>query len=122
MPLTFLIDEQLRGALLSAFLQHNAAGSYPVDVVEVGGPPDLPRGTTDPNILLWTERTGRVLIARDKRTLPGHLANHLQLGHHSPGILLLRRGYTISEFVDLLVIAAYTTDPLSIRDRYEYFP
>ncbi len=91
-------------------------------MVQVGDPAVLPRGTLDPDVLLWTEQAGRVLVSRDKRTLPGHLANHLQSGRHSPGIYVLRGRKTVREFVDLLIIAAYTTDPLLIRDQIESIP
>src|SRR5262249_44220680 len=110
------------GPLLRALRQHPTAATHPVDVVQVGEPVDLPLGTPDPDVLLWAERTGRVLVTRDKRTMPGFLANHLQAGRHSPGIYVFRRRLTIPEIVDLLVIAAYTTDPLLIRDRYEFIP
>ncbi|SRR5260370_30567213 len=122
MVLSYLVDEQLRGALFRALLRHNAAGSYPVDVVQAGDPADLPRGTPDPDVLLWAEQGGRVLVSRDKKTLPAHLANHLQSGRHSLGIFVLRGRLALREFVDLLVIAAYTTDPLLIRDRIEFIP
>jgi hypothetical protein len=122
MALDYVFDEHLRGPLFRALLQHNAAGSHVVDVVRVGDPADLPLGTKDPDVLIWAERAGRVLVSIDKRTMPGHLAAHLQTGRHSPGIFLVRPGYTIPVLVDLLVIAAYTTDPLLIRDRYEFIP
>ena len=122
MALTYVLDEQLRGPLLRALRQHPGVATHPVDVVQVGDPVDLPLGTPDVEVLLWAERCGRVLVTRDKRTMPGHLAAHLQSGRHSPGVYVLRRWLTMSVLVDLLVIAAYTTDPLLIRDRIEFIP
>ena len=92
MALTFLLDEQLRGTLFRAIRHHNARGGWPIDAVQVGDPPDLPRRSTDPNILLWAERENRILISRDFRTMPGHFRDHLLAGRHSPGLLLLTRG------------------------------
>ena len=99
MALTYVLDEQLRGPLWRALQQHNAGGVDVVDVVRVGDPPDLPLGTPDPDLLLWAEGTGRVLVTMDWNTMPGHLALHLQNGHHSPGIILLRPGHTLPQLV-----------------------
>src|SRR4051794_35399330 len=92
MPLRYALDEQLRGPLWNAVQAHNAAGIDPIDVVQVGDPADLPCGTPDPVILLGAEREGRLLVTRDVSTVPGHLAAHLAAGHHSPGVLIVRRG------------------------------
>jgi hypothetical protein len=122
MPMSYVLDEHLRGPLWRAIQQHNAAGAYPIDVVRVGDPPDLPLGSVDPDILLWAEREGRVLVTRDQGTMPTHLANHLQAGHHSPGIFLLRRNWTPRAVVDHLTLAAYAGDPGAMQDRIDFIP
>jgi hypothetical protein len=91
MALGYPLDEHLRGVLWRAIQRHNAQGVNVLDVVRVGDPADLPLGSADPALLLWAEQHGRILISRDERTLPAHLATHLQAGHHSPGIFILRR-------------------------------
>jgi hypothetical protein len=48
MALRYVLDENLRGRLWSAFQRHNAAGVDRVDVTRVGDPLDLPLGTADP--------------------------------------------------------------------------
>jgi hypothetical protein len=73
MPLRFLFDENLRGALWTATLQHNAVGVNPLEAVCVGDSLDLPLGASDPDVLLWSERETRVLVTLDKTTMPGHL-------------------------------------------------
>jgi hypothetical protein len=62
-PLRYLLDENLRGRLWQAIGVHNQTGAYPIDVVRVGDPPDLPLGSLDPDILLWAEREGRILVS-----------------------------------------------------------
>src|SRR5437867_1199230 len=92
MALRYLLDENLRGGpLWTAIQQHNSAGIDPIDVTQVGDPPDLPLGTLDPEILLWCEREDRVLVSLDTGTLPVHLSKHLQASHRSPGVFILRR-------------------------------
>jgi hypothetical protein len=83
--LRFLLDEHLRGVLWLAIIRHNAQGGLPIDAVRVGDPPDLPLGSSDPEILRWAEREGRILLTQDVHTMPGFLAQHLQAGNHSPG-------------------------------------
>jgi hypothetical protein len=108
--------------LWRALQQHNAGGTYPIDVFRVGDPADLPLGSLDPDNLLWAERNGCVVVSFDKGTMPVHVASHLQAGHHSPGVYLVRKNATIPRVVDFLVISAYTTDPALLRDHYEYIP
>jgi hypothetical protein len=120
-PLRYLLDEHLRGPLGRAMEQHNAAGGSAIDAVRVGDRPDLPLGSGDPELLRWAEREGRILVSWDKRSLPGHLARHLQAGHHVPGIFLLREHFTIPQVLAYLVQAA-ATDPLGWQDRIAYIP
>jgi hypothetical protein len=123
MPLSYVVDEHLRGGgLWQAIGQHNARGIYPLDAVRVGDPPDLPSGSTDPVILLWAEREGRILVTRDENTIPGHLASHLQAGRHSPGVFMLRPRCTIRQVLDALVLIASAGDPAYYRDRIEHIP
>ena len=122
MPLTYVLDEHLRRILGDAIQQHNAKGVDPIDVTQVGDPVDLPLGSSDPNILLWAEKEGRVVVTRDRRTMPGHLATHLQAGHHCAGLFIVRAPATITQVVDYLVLAAHAADPMALQDRYEYIP
>jgi hypothetical protein len=123
MPLRFLLDEHLRGgSLWYAIQRHNVGSGYPIDTVRVGDPPNLPLGSTDATILQWGENEGRILISRDLRTLPGHLAIHLQTGHHSPGLLSIRRGSTITQLLFYLELAAYAADPAAYQDLITYIP
>ncbi len=123
MPVRYLLDEHLRGgALWQAIKQHNARGTDPLDVVRLGDPSDLPLGTLDPDILLWAERQGRVFISLDKKTLARHLRLHLQAGHHSPGVFIIRAGSTVAQVMLFLTLAAYAGDPASFHDRIEHIP
>ena len=122
MPLRFVLDENQRGLLWRAVVRHNEAGVYPLDAVRVGDPTDLPLGSTDPDILLWSEREDRILISFDKTTLAGHLADHLQSGHHSPGVYMLRRGSRLSPVVAHLALVAYASDAWEWQDRIEFIP
>src|SRR5262245_45686535 len=120
MALCFLLDEHLRGPLWQAIQQHNAAGLNVLDVLRVGDPPAPPLGTADPDLLLWGEAHGRILVSEDKRTMPLHFKLHFQAGHHIPGLLLLLRGWTIPAVIDALVLRDQTVDPQDMVDKVEY--
>lgn len=120
--LRFVLDEQLRGPLWKAIRGHNARGLFPIDAVRVGNPPGLPTGTNDPDILLWAEQEGRILVSADRKTLPGHLTTFLQAGHQSPGIFAIRRGAPLDSIVDYLAMAAHGSEPYEWQDRIEYIP
>jgi hypothetical protein len=91
MPIRFLLDENLPVRLWSAIVRQNPPGLAPIDVIRVGDPPDLPLGTQDPDILIWAEGEGRILVSEDLNTLPLFLDDHLRAGRHSPGIFLIRQ-------------------------------
>ncbi len=97
MPIRFLFDENLPGRLSSAVVRHNARGIHPLDVVQVGEPSDLPRGSQDPDVLIWAEGADRILVSHDLSTLPDFLADHQRAGRHSPGIFLIRHGATFAK-------------------------
>src|ERR1700693_2707274 len=59
--------------------------------------------------MLWGEREDRILVSFDKTTLAGQLANHLQAGHHAPGVSMLRRGSRLSQVVAHLALVAYAS-------------
>ncbi len=122
MALCFFLDEHLRGPMWRAIQQHNAAGIDVLDVLRVGDPPAPPLGTADPDLLLWGEAHARVLLTRDQKTMPGHLADHLQAGRHSPGVFVLRRNWTMSLVLGALVLHDQAGDPHHYVDRIEFIP
>jgi hypothetical protein len=122
MPSRYLLDEHLRGLLWHAVQQHNARGVDPIDVLRVGDPPDLPLGSIDPDILVWAEREGRVVLTFDRRTMPVHLTNHLKAGRHSPGVFVIRPLFPLPQVVDELALHAHAGDPLAYQDRVTFIP
>src|SRR5947209_2535283 len=120
--LLFLLDEHLRGPLWLAILRHNAQGGLPIDAVRVGDPSDPPLGSDDPTILLWAEREGRILLTEDVHTMPGHLAGHLQAGHHSPGVFVVSVGCSIGQLVSWLEFIAHAGEPADYADTITYVP
>src|SRR4051794_37277699 len=105
MALCFLLDEHLRGTLWQAMGQHNARGGDVLDVLRVGDPPAPPLGTADPDLLLWCEANGRVLVSEDRKPMPVHLRAHFLAGRHVAGVFLLKPGVSIPVVIAFLILA-----------------
>ena len=84
--------------------------------------PTCPWDRSDPQILDWAERAGRILLSFDRNTMPDYLARHLAEGRHSPGVFIIRLPITIPEIINTLVLYSYASDADEWRDRLEYIP
>lgn len=79
-------------------------------------------GTLDPEILAWCEEHDFLLVTGNRRSMPGHLQDHLAAQRHIPGILVVRRRATMSEVIEALLLIAGAALPEEFRDRIEYIP
>ncbi len=122
MPLAFLLDEHLRGPLWKAIQRHNNRSEYSIDAVRVGDPPDLPRRSADPEILLWAERENRILITLDAKTIPNHLVEHLKAGRHSPGVFIIRQATSLARVLSFVEAAAHASEAHEWRDSIHCVP
>lgn len=122
MALRYLIDENLRGPLWSAITRANARRAIPLEIACVGEENDLPIGMPDPDLLLWTEQHGFVLISHDVRTMPGHFAAHLGSGHHSPGVFLVALPASIPAILESLFYYADESEEGAWNDRILFIP
>ena|SRR5437868_12569356 len=120
MPLRFLVDENLRGPLWQAILRHNNRTDFAIDAVRVGDEKAPPLSASDTDLLLWAEHEDRIVISVDRSTMPMHFSDHLQAGHDSPGLILLRKSARIAQVVEFLSLAAHASEPEEWQNRIEY--
>jgi hypothetical protein len=118
----FLLDENLRGPLWDAIDRHNQLRNVRIDALRLGDEGTPPLGSIDPDILIWCAAAGRILVSVDKQTLPGHLADHLAAGLHSPGLFLIRPEQSIRAVVQFLALASVASDAAEWRDAFTYIP
>jgi hypothetical protein len=85
-------------------------------------PRHLPSPPEIPTCWPGTELEGRILITRDRATIPDHLRAHLDAGRHSPGIFAVRRAASIAAVLEYLVLAAYASASEEWRDQIQYIP
>ena len=118
MSLKYLFDENVAPEYARKLRRRN-----PGLVVRMVGEPATPaRGTLDPEILVWCEATGFVLVTNNRRSMPVHLAGHIAQGQHIPGILILNPSLSIAETLDELVVIAGASFENEYQDRIEYLP
>jgi hypothetical protein len=114
----YLIDENL-----PSLYEDQLKRYFPeLRVLMIGNPNTPPRGTLDPEILLWCEYYNFILVTNNRRSMPIHLAEHLAQNHHIPGIFVLRRKFTIGEIINDLILIAQVGEAKDYKNRITHIP
>lgn len=124
MPLALLIDEDTRsGALWDAIERHNAENpEEPIDAIRVGDPGAPALGTLDPEVIAWAARAGRIVVSRDANTLIAEHVDFVDRGFETPGVLIVRKGHSIPELVEYLVLICNVGRPEEFACRSLFIP
>ena len=93
-----------------------------LEVLAVGDSDAPPLRASDTAILTWIEQNNYILVSWDKRTLPGHLADHFDTGGHVPGVLLIRRGTSLGQIIETLYLVWVASEAEEYYDRLDYIP
>jgi hypothetical protein len=117
MPIQFLIDEDMPRAVYHAIVRHNQKTRDTIDAMYVGQLNAPPKGTQDPDLLIWAEETRRLLVSYDKRTLPKNFATHLVAGRHVPGIFLFKLHHSFPFIAEFLATVTHASSPDEWIDR-----
>jgi len=104
-PPRFLLDEHVPHAVQSQLL-----------------PLAPPKGTLDPDILAWIEKTGYILVTANRHTIPEHVQAHYAAGHHIPGVLLLRPGARLGQIIEQLYLLWAASNAKEYADKFLYLP
>jgi Domain of unknown function (DUF5615) len=81
-----------------------------------------PKGTLDPEILIWCEEHGFILVTNNRTSMPPHLTDHLAEGRHVPGIFIMNPNLSIGETIDELILIAGSSDDDEYQDYITYLP
>jgi len=65
---------------------------------------------------------GFVLVTSNRKSMPGHLADHLAAGRHLPGIFELPPWLSIGDAIDELALIAELSDGGEYRDQIVFLP
>ena len=114
----YLIDENTTPALADQLRRQQPE----LNVASVGDDVAPPKGTLDPEILLWIEAHGFTLITRNRKSMPEHLSDHLEIGHHIPGILTLRPKASLGEIIEDLLLIWELSEDDEYQDQIIHIP
>ena len=116
--LGFLLDEHV-----AHLLGHRLHVRVPhLRVYAIGDGVAPPIHPLDPDILLWIEANNCLLITNNRASMPVHLTDHLNIGHHVPGIIQLPRRMSIGPILDELLLIWGAGLPDEFRDQIVYLP
>lgn len=118
MSIHYLIDENIAPLYKRQLLKKASE----MRVYAVGDPGCPPRGTLDPEILIWCEENHCILVTNNRASMPPHLAAHLAHGHHMPGILILNERMSVGETIEELLLIAEEGIPDAYQDHITFLP
>ena len=114
----FLIDERVNRAI-----QRQLRRIQPdIDVLSIGDLGAPGAGTPDPEILIWIEENGYILVTENRSTMPNHIAEHHASGRQFPGILWLRPSAGIGKVVEELYLIWVTSEAEEFRNCSFFIP
>jgi hypothetical protein len=116
--LRFLFDEHVAYAIRDQLLRLDPD----IDILVVGQPPAPHYGTPDLELLVWLEKTGYVLVANNRRTMPDHIRDHYAAGRRIPGICLLRRNAGLGQIIADIYLLWASYDAEKFVDKMVYLP
>jgi hypothetical protein len=124
MPLPLLIDEDSRGDDLWNAIERFNAGSpgLELDIIRVGDAGGPPKGTKDPDLLDWAIRHQRIIVSQDKNTLIAEHDMLVRRGIQTPGLLIIRHGFRVSEIVEYLWLVSHCTTADRWKCTWTFIP
>ena len=112
----FLLDEHITHEIAHGLRQRESN----IQAFVIGQPEAPGLGTPDPDLLHWIEEHGCLLVTNNRSTMPVHLRDHLAIGHHVPGILIIPNRSSLGNIVDQLFLIWAASRPDEYRDRIVY--
>ena len=113
-----LTDEHVPPLYRTQLLRRNPE----LTIWRVGSVGTPPFGTPDPAILVWCEEHGFVLLTNNRKSMPVHLAAHVNAGRHVPGILTIDLDAPIGVVLEEVLTIAMIADDGEYMDRIVYIP
>ena len=118
MPIRYLLDENVDPMYKAQLLRRE----QDLVVWTVGDPGAPQVGSADSDILCWCEDHDFILITSNRKSMPGHLADHLTRGRHVPGIFTLNPELSVGQTIEELLLIAAASDEFEYQDYIVYLP
>ena len=114
----YLLDEHIPPYYRTEMLRREPS----LKIWRIGEPNAPAIGTLDPELLRWCEENQFILVTNNRRSIPGHLAEHLAAGRHIPGIMATRRFANVGDVIEQLVIVAMASYEGEHKDLIRFIP
>ncbi len=115
----FLLDENMPHRAIRKLLLRREPH---IRVLTVGQPDAPPLSAPDPELLVWIEERGYLLVTRNRASMPVHLQDHLDAGRHIPGVLIVPQAMAPWQVSDQLYWIWSAGLPNEYRDQIVYLP
>jgi hypothetical protein len=118
MKVRFLLDENLSPRLKLAIFRLNPK----IDILRVGDRDTPSLGTLDPEILIYLERSQRILLTDNRKSMPEHLEAHWANDGFIWGLFWLRPKATVRELAEDLILIWETTETEEWKNQLIWIP
>lgn len=115
----FLVDENLP-PLVHDQLRRLDSSICVLCIGDAGAPP--PGGSQDPDIPVWLDRHGFCLVTDNRRSMPVHLAHHLEAGGHVRGVFQISLQAPWGVIIEDLHLVWAAADPDEYVDWITHIP
>lgn len=116
--LKYLIDENVDPTYTNQLRRLNPD----LFVIAVGDLTAPPKGTLDPEILVWCEKHDCILVTNNRRSMPVHLKEHIEQQNNIPGIFILNPKLSVGENLEQLILIAEGSFDNEYQNRIEFLP
>ena len=114
----FLLDEHVNRAIQRQLRRLDAR----IEVLAIGDPGAPSAGTSDPDLLIWLEKEGYILVTENRSTMPMHLVDHYAAGRHVPGVFWIRPRAGLGAIIEELYLIWYASEADEYQDRTLFIP
>jgi len=112
----FQADNDLRSSIRVGALRREPSLDFAsAAATQLDGVPDL-------DVLRLASDRGRILISHDENSMPGHFAAFLNVGNHSPGVLMVPQGAPVGRVIESIVLIRVASDAAEWIDRIAWLP
>lgn len=114
--ISFLADENFNNDILRGLWRRNPG----LDILRVQDVGLV--GASDPDILDWAFREGRVLLTHDAATVPHYAWERVRNGIDFAGVCEVVRSTALSRVIEDLLLIAECSQPEELRNQVCYLP
>jgi hypothetical protein len=114
----FLIDECVPSALTRGLRRRLPLAS----VIQVGDVDAPPKGSDDPDLLLYAEQEQRLFVSADRSTMIAYVDRHLADGRTTWGVLLMGPHSSLGVTLDELCLVFEATEAEEWKNIVRYLP